>query len=536
MIRNPKVPMGAVEGSAKGSWSGNQTISANQNMQDALFGTRPIIRNWSGNHVVAPEHFFQPNNLPELEAIVRAAHMAGTGIRPVGEALSPNGLPFRREGMVSLARMNRVQAIDPELKIVSAQAGALVTDVSAELRRYGLCLPVCPSIASMSLGGYVQAGVHGTGARLPPADATVRSLTLVTPGRGTLRLSRGGTADDPDGTLFRLATVGLGALGVVAEVTLECDHVRWLIESTSVMSRRAAMAAQAELVATKRYVRYMWIPYTDTVVVVTHEDAQPGIKPTLPIAQAAAKRKVHFDKLIPAAIAIRGKSSETPADPGALDPMFLRQWLLSSAPLDVNWVARVNHAEAAFWADAVGGRAGWSDELLAFDCGGPQWVAEVAVPAGKVESPNVESTLFIDELLDAIESRGIPAPAPIEQRWTCGSPSAMSPVAGNPGDLFSWVGIVMYVPDANSPTSAETVSDAFQKYATVLTHDLAPRFNAAEHWAKITALSSFGLKVKRQELCQRFPVAEWQSARALLDPKNLLGNRFLNSLLPHPLG
>ena len=53
----------------------------------------------------------------------------------------------------------------------------------------------------------------------------------MTPGRGTLTLSR---EDDP--RLFRLARVGLGALGVVSEVTLQLGPSHQLLEHTYVAS------------------------------------------------------------------------------------------------------------------------------------------------------------------------------------------------------------------------------------------------------------------------------------------------------------
>ena len=56
------------------------------------------------------------------------------------------------------------------------------------------------------------------------------ALTLVTPGRGTLRLS----ADDADPALFNMARVGLGTLGVVAEVTLQAVPAHRLLERTFV--------------------------------------------------------------------------------------------------------------------------------------------------------------------------------------------------------------------------------------------------------------------------------------------------------------
>ncbi len=56
---------------------------------------------------------------------------------------------------------------------------------------------------------------------------------------------------------------------------------------------------------------------------------------------------------------------------------------------------------------------------------------------------------YVEELLSRVERQGIPAPSPIEQRWTASSRSALSPAlapAGAPDTLFSWVGVIMYLP------------------------------------------------------------------------------------------
>lgn len=57
-------------------------------------------------------------------------------------------------------------------------------------------------------------GAHGTGARIPPVDEQVVSMRLVSPGIGPLTLS---STQEPE--LFNLAKVGLGALGVISQVS-----------------------------------------------------------------------------------------------------------------------------------------------------------------------------------------------------------------------------------------------------------------------------------------------------------------------------
>ena len=65
---------------------------------------------------------------------------------------------------------------------------------------------------------------------------------------------------------------------------------------------------------------------------------------------------------------------------------------------------------------------------------------------------------FVEDILELIELAGIPAPAPIEQRWSSASSSAMSIVSNNPDrsnaatdTLYSWIGIIMQVEISSRP-------------------------------------------------------------------------------------
>lgn len=118
----------------------------------------------------------------------------------------------------------------------------------------------------------------------------------------------------------------------------------------------------------------------------------------------------------------------------------LRDKLLAIDPLNVEHVIKVNQAEAEFWRKSEGYRVGWSDEILGFDCGGQQWVSETCFPAGTLAKPNMKDLDYIDKLKQLIEKQRIPAPAPIEQRWTARSNSPMSPAFSSAeDDIFSWV-------------------------------------------------------------------------------------------------
>ena len=61
------------------------------------------------------------------------ASLTGQKLRCVGSALSPNGLAFSKEGMLSLALLDKVLHVDVKKAQVTVQAGARVQEVSNSL-------------------------------------------------------------------------------------------------------------------------------------------------------------------------------------------------------------------------------------------------------------------------------------------------------------------------------------------------------------------------------------------------------------------
>uniref|UniRef100_UPI00315B4042 L-galactono-1,4-lactone dehydrogenase n=1 Tax=synthetic construct TaxID=32630 RepID=UPI00315B4042 len=495
------------------------------------------ITNWSGTHAVRPKRFFQPESVEELEKIVKEAHEKGQKIRPVGSGLSPNGLAFSEDGMVSLALMDKVLHVDKEKKQVTVQAGARVQQVVDALRPHGLTLQNFASISEQQIGGFIQVGAHGTGARIPPVDEQVVSMKLVTPAKGTIELS-----EEKDPELFRLARCGLGALGVVTEVTLQCVPRHKLLEHTFVATMKEVKKNHEKLLRENKHVRYMWIPYTDTVVVVTCNPLPEGKKAPKVKPQYSEDEKLQplRNLLREAAPPARApevaapSSSETSPEVSGLSFTELRDALLAVDPLDTEWVKRVNQAEAEFWKRSEGYRVGWSDEILGFDCGGQQWVSEVAFPAGTLEKPSAADLEYMEELMRLINKEGIPAPAPIEQRWTAGSSSPMSPAySPSPDSVFSWVNIIMYLPTEDEE-QRKAITEAFRQYRKLCETRLWDKYGAAEHWAKIEVPEDpEELEALRERLRKRYPgVDKFNKARRELDPKNILSNDMIDSLFP----
>ena len=155
--------------------------------------------------------------------------------------------------------------------------------------------------------------------------------------------------------------------------------------------------------------------------------------------------------------------------------------------------------------------------------------AIVVSPAqGTRSAPDGSDMRYMLRLLDIIEREGIPAPAPIEQRWTAGSSSLLSPARSTTEDaLFSWVGIIMYLP-SDDERVRKRIGDAFWRYKGRCESDLWPAYGALEHWAKVEGDSNVQERLKKRlgdDALTRFA-----DARKTYDPQRLLSNPLLDGI------
>ncbi|XP_021744521.1 L-galactono-1,4-lactone dehydrogenase, mitochondrial-like [Chenopodium quinoa] len=488
------------------------------------------VSNWSGTHEVHTRNFLQPESISDLEKLVNEAHQKSQKIRPVGSGLSPNGVGLSRAGMVNLGLMDKVIEVDKEKKTVRVEAGIRVQQLVDQIKDFGLTLQNFASIREQQIGGILQVGAHGTGAKLPPIDEQVIAMKLVTPAKGIIELSK-----EKDPELFYLARVGLGGLGVVVEVTLQCVDRQELVEHTYISNMDEIKKNHKKLLSENKHVKYLYIPYTDSVVVVTCNPVSKWRRPK------NFKPKYTKDEALQHVRDLYKNSLEnyrvSPAenDPEINELSFteLRDRLIALDPVDEEHVIKVNQAEAEFWKKSEGYRVGWSDEILGFDCGGQQWVSETCFPAGTLAKPSMKDLEYVEKLKQLIEKEGIPAPSPIEQRWTARSKSPMSPASSSSDDdIFSWVGIIMYLPTMD-PRQRKIITDEFFHYRSLTQNQLWDPYSAYEHWAKIEIpKNKEELPDLQARLKKRFPVDAYNKARKELDPNRILSNNMLEKLFP----
>ena len=118
---------------------------------------------------------------------------------------------------VDTTGLRRVLAVDAERRQVTVEAGIKLYELGPVLAAHGLALENQGDIDRQSIAGAISTATHGTGLGFPNLSAQVVALSLVGADGEVRELT---AQSDPDA--FRAARVGLGALGVLSSVTLQC--------------------------------------------------------------------------------------------------------------------------------------------------------------------------------------------------------------------------------------------------------------------------------------------------------------------------
>lgn len=216
--------------------------------------------NWAGNQQVTRQRVLRPETVDELTAMLRGAADAGHRVKPVGSGHSFSDVANADDLRLSLDALRSPVTVNTGAHLVTAPAGTTLRQLNDLLAGYRLALPNLGDIDAQTIAGAISTGTHGTGAGHPGLAGFVHALTLVTADGRVLACSE---QENPD--IFAAARVGLGALGVLAEVTLRCVDAFVLRATERPDALPEVLARLPELTSGNDHAEFFWFPYTDRV-------------------------------------------------------------------------------------------------------------------------------------------------------------------------------------------------------------------------------------------------------------------------------
>jgi len=228
-------------------------------------------RNWGRNQTCSPVATELPRSELEVVEAVARARVAGQTVKVVGSGHSFTDIACTDGRLLSIDLLDRVVAVDHEACTITVEAGMAIRRLNHELAERGLALSNMGDIDSQTIAGAISTGTHGTGARFGGLATFLRAMEMVTADGEVLRCS---PDEEPD--VFHTARVGLGALGVVTKVTLQCEPAFNLHHIERPRRLPDVLASLDEEVQANDHFEFYWLPHTDSCAIIANnrtEDA-----------------------------------------------------------------------------------------------------------------------------------------------------------------------------------------------------------------------------------------------------------------------
>jgi len=421
--------------------------------------------NWARQQVCAPAVIEHPRSEAEVVAAVRRAAERELRVRAVGSGHSFTDIACTDGVMVDLSGMNRVLDADPGSGLVRVEAGISIKRLGEELERRGLALENQGDIDTQALAGALATATHGTGLRFANLSSRVEGVRLVD-GRGEAREVSGGDQ-------LLAARVGLGALGIVTELTLRAVPLFTLRRRDEPRPLGETLEAMDELVEGSDHWEFWVFPYSD--VALTRRSSRSEEPP-----RAADQRKVWLQEYV-LENAVMGAFART----GRALPRLVPR-LNATLPRLVSPSTKVDRA----WRVFASRRAVRFTEM------------EYAIPRAHAREA-------VEGVLDLIERRRLPVNFPIEVRFTAADDAFLSTAHGRE---TCYVAVHQYV------------GMEYESYFRAVER-LMDGFDGRPHWGKRHYQSA-------AVLAERYP--EWErfaAVRAELDPDGRFENDYVRRVL-----
>jgi FAD-linked oxidoreductase len=244
-------------------------------VRSTAMGDQRAWRNWGRTQSCNPAAVERPRSDFEVVEAVRRAEAAGQRVKVVGGGHSFTDIACTDGRMLSLDMLDRVVAVDESTATVTVEAGITIHRLDEELATRGLALANLGDIDRQSIAGAISTATHGTGAGFGGLATFVRALELVTADGEVLRCS-----PDEEPEVFHSARVGLGALGVVTKVTLQCVPAFTLRHVEQRRRFDEVLEELDTLVDTNDHFEFYWTPHTDSCSTIANNrtDEEPIVK------------------------------------------------------------------------------------------------------------------------------------------------------------------------------------------------------------------------------------------------------------------
>ncbi|MSO58860.1 MAG: FAD-binding protein [Ilumatobacteraceae bacterium] len=243
-------------------------------------------KNWAGNQIAHPLSIEKPRDERAVAQIVRTASDQGEKVKVVGSGHSFTSIALTNGRLISIDALSGIASVDSATKRVTVHAGTTLADLNVLLDGLGLALPNLGDITYQTVAGAISTGTHGTGQHLTGLAGQVVGMRFI---NAMGEVVEANESTNPE--ILRLGRVGLGALGVLTQLTLQAV-LAFHLRAVETPMRVDKLLEEIEMhVNTNDHFEFFWVPHTGWALTKRNNRTDDAVSP-----QPAARRWI--DKVL----------------------------------------------------------------------------------------------------------------------------------------------------------------------------------------------------------------------------------------------
>eukprot|EP01006_Ploeotia_vitrea_P008894 TRINITY_DN21103_c0_g1_i1.p1 TRINITY_DN21103_c0_g1~~TRINITY_DN21103_c0_g1_i1.p1 ORF type:complete len:507 (-),score=39.01 TRINITY_DN21103_c0_g1_i1:1271-2791(-) len=248
-------------------WYTNEVLNTHSSVSpDATFF------NWDNSMGCNPANHLIPTTVQEVSSHIRNTK-DGFKITPIGATYSFTNAACSDGLLLEMTQLKGIVDVSVESETVTVLAGTTLAELAEGLLKWDMALPVLPRLTTVTVGGAIATGTHGSSTSWGSFSALVEELWIID-GTGEVRhLHKGG--DKAERQLFHTSKMGLGVLGVIVQATLKtATPIKKMRRREAAVDIKQALASLASTPVglsddhPDEHPTIYWLPHSDASLLI----------------------------------------------------------------------------------------------------------------------------------------------------------------------------------------------------------------------------------------------------------------------------
>ena len=235
---------------------------------------------WNENLTYKYKSLYKITSEKELQEIVKKSDK----IRVFGSKQSSADIASGSATLVDITSYNKILSYNDSAHTITVQSGLILGDLLEAIEEKGWCIPCLPDINTVTIGGALATGTHGTSGKLL-SEYVIKCRIILADGS----VKEINSGDE----LIEAFKVSLGVLGIMSEITFQCEPIYTLHVKEGPENDNKWLPKIEERLKKHDFLRILWLPHTDKGYVITGDkiDSNTIIKEDLGSSFLKHRRK-----------------------------------------------------------------------------------------------------------------------------------------------------------------------------------------------------------------------------------------------------